>query len=92
MIVGAAVGAGIGMWYVPRENCNTDTNPECPRILRAVVGIPAIAGGAAIGALVDRAIRPNAARGAAPTRKKPLAVFSPVIGRGAVGFQFYGAF
>jgi hypothetical protein len=38
---------------VPASECKP-SNPECPTILRIGVGIPAVASGAAIGALVDK--------------------------------------
>jgi len=57
MIVGSAVGAVVGLWYVPEKHCKPAINPECPRLLRIAVGIPAIASGAALGALIDRLIR-----------------------------------
>ena len=53
MIAGAVVGAVVGLIVVPNQECKP-SNPECPRMLRIGVGIPAVAGGAAIGALVDK--------------------------------------
>jgi hypothetical protein len=53
MAVGAAIGAGIGLIAVPEKEC-TPVNPECPKMLRIGVGIPAIALGAALGALADK--------------------------------------
>jgi hypothetical protein len=53
MAIGAAVGAGVGLIAVPAKEC-TPVNPECPKMLRIGVGIPAIAVGAAVGALADK--------------------------------------
>jgi hypothetical protein len=53
MAIGAAIGAAIGMGVVPASECKP-SNPECPALLRIGVGIPAVAGGAALGALVDK--------------------------------------
>ena len=53
MAIGAAVGAAVGLIIVPAGNCKPE-NPECPGVLRLVVGIPAIAVGAALGAAVDK--------------------------------------
>lgn len=53
MAIGAAVGAVVGLVVVPAKEC-TPANPECPTALRLGVGIPAIAAGAAVGALVDK--------------------------------------
>jgi hypothetical protein len=53
MAIGAAIGAGIGLIVVPEKEC-TPVNPECPKMLRIGVGIPAIALGAALGALADK--------------------------------------
>jgi hypothetical protein len=53
MAVGAAIGGIIGIGVVPASECKP-SNPECPALLRVGVGIPAVAGGAAIGALIDK--------------------------------------
>lgn len=53
MIAGAIVGGIVGLVIVPATECKP-SNPECPGLLRIGVGIPAVAGGAAIGALVDK--------------------------------------
>ena len=53
MIAGAIVGGIVGLVVVPATECKS-SNPECPNLLRIGVGIPAVAGGAAIGALVDK--------------------------------------
>jgi hypothetical protein len=90
MLIGAAAGAGVGMVWIPETSCNTDVNPECPWILRLSVGIPAVAGGAALGALIDRAVGPRRASAHGPTRT--TTVLSPVIGPGTVGVRFYRAF
>ncbi|MGH2793246.1 MAG: hypothetical protein ACRDKG_02975 [Actinomycetota bacterium] len=53
IIAGAIVGGIVGLVVVPATECKS-SNPECPNLLRIGVGIPAVAGGAAIGALVDK--------------------------------------
>lgn len=53
MAAGAAAGAVVGMIVIPKRECKPE-NPECPAVLRLVVGIPLTAAGAALGALVDR--------------------------------------
>ncbi|MEX2273329.1 MAG: hypothetical protein WD690_17795 [Vicinamibacterales bacterium] len=53
MAAGAAAGAVVGLLVVPAKECKPE-NPECPTMLRIGVGIPVIAAGAALGALVDR--------------------------------------
>lgn len=90
MLLGAAAGAGVGLWYAPKAHCETDINPECPGVLRAAVGIPAVAGGAALGALVDRLVPPSPAP--APREKVPAMSISPVIGRKTVGVRFARTF
>jgi hypothetical protein len=47
MAVGAAIGGVIGLGVVPATECKP-SNPECPTLLRIGVGIPAVAGGAAV--------------------------------------------
>jgi hypothetical protein len=90
MVIGAAAGAGVGLWYVPKANCKTDINPECPGVLRVAVGIPAVAGGAALGALVDRLAQPRPRP--APAANKPATSIGPVIGRKTVGVLFTRTF
>jgi hypothetical protein len=90
MLVGAAAGAGIGLWYVPKAHCKPHINPECPGVLRLTVGIPAIAGGAALGALADRLVRPRPA--STPAANTPTMSIGPVIGRKAVGVRFVRTF
>lgn len=90
MIIGAVAGAGVGMWYVPAANCETDINPECPRVLRIAVGLPAIAGGAALGALVDR-LTGRAPRQTAQTGPVRTLV-APVIGRRTIGVHIQRVF
>jgi hypothetical protein len=87
MLIGAASGAGVGMWWVPKTHCNVEFNPECPARLRLVVGVPAVATGAAIGALIDRAVAPRRASAGGTTT-----LISPVIGPGTVGLWIQRAF
>jgi hypothetical protein len=52
MLIGAGVGAAVGMLVAPQALCGSH-DTECAVIVRAVIGLPAIAGGVGIGALVD---------------------------------------
>jgi hypothetical protein len=52
MLIGAGIGAVIGMLVVPQVMCGSN-DTECSTIVRAVIGLPSIAGGLGIGALVD---------------------------------------
>ena len=52
MLIGAGVGAAAGMLIAPQALCGSH-DTECAVIVRAAIGLPAIAGGIAIGALVD---------------------------------------
>jgi hypothetical protein len=82
MLIGAATGAGVGMWWVPKAHCKIEFNPECPTALRVAVGMPAVATGAAIGALIDRAVGPRGAPASGSTKNT---LISPVIGPGVAG-------
>ena len=52
MLIGAGVGAVAGMIVAPQALCGSHDS-ECSVIVRAAIGLPAIAGGIGIGALVD---------------------------------------
>jgi len=91
MAVGAAAGAVYGLWYVPKQHCKPDINPECPGLLRLGVGLPVIAGGAAIGALVDRAIV-HRTPGPVATPSRPATLIAPVVGPGLVGVVYSRSF
>jgi hypothetical protein len=52
MLIGAGVGAAVGMLVAPQAFCGSNDS-ECAVIVRTVIGLPAIAGGIGIGALVD---------------------------------------
>ncbi len=52
MLIGAGIGAAIGMLVVPQVMCGSN-DTECSTIVRVVIGLPSIAGGLGIGALVD---------------------------------------
>jgi hypothetical protein len=52
MLIGAGVGAAVGMLIAPPAFCGSNDS-ECATIVRVVIGLPAIAGGVGIGALVD---------------------------------------
>ena len=52
MLIGAGIGAVVGMLVVPQVMCGSNDS-ECSTIVRAAIGLPVIAGGLGIGALVD---------------------------------------
>ena len=52
MLIGGAIGVVAGMLVVPRVMCGANDS-ECSTIVRAAIGLPVIAGGVGIGALVD---------------------------------------
>ena len=52
MLIGAGIGAAVGMLVMPQMLCGAH-DTECSTIVRAVIGLPSIAGGLGIGALVD---------------------------------------
>ena len=52
MLIGAGIGAVVGMLVAPPAFCGNNDS-ECAAIVRVAIGLPAIAGGVGIGALVD---------------------------------------
>jgi len=52
ILIGAGVGAVVGMVLAPPAFCGGNDS-ECAAIVRVAIGLPAIAGGVGIGALVD---------------------------------------
>ena len=52
MLIGASVGAVAGMLFAPQALCGSNDS-ECAVIVRAAIGLPVLAGGIGIGALVD---------------------------------------
>lgn len=52
MLIGAGVGAVAGMLVAPQALCGSNDS-ECAVIVRAAIGIPAVAGGIGVGALID---------------------------------------
>jgi hypothetical protein len=59
MLIGAGIGAAVGMLVMPQMMCGSN-DTECSTIVRAAIGLPAIAGGVGIGALVDAVNRKDA--------------------------------
>ena len=53
MLIGAGVGAAVGMLIAPPAFCGGGNDTECAAIVRATIGLASIAGGIGIGALVD---------------------------------------
>ena len=53
ILIGAGIGAVAGMLIAPPAFCGSHDS-ECATIVRVAIGLPAIAGGIGIGALVDR--------------------------------------
>ena len=53
MLIGAGIGAAVGMIVAPPAFCGGGNDTECAAIVRATIGLASIAGGIGIGALVD---------------------------------------
>jgi hypothetical protein len=53
MLIGAGVGAAVGMLVAPPAFCGGGHDSECAAIVRATIGLASIAGGIGVGALVD---------------------------------------
>lgn len=53
MLIGAGVGAAVGMLIAPPAFCGGGHDTECAMIVRATFGLGSIAAGVGIGALVD---------------------------------------
>ena len=60
MLIGASVGAAAGMLFAPQALCGSH-DTECAVIVRAAIGLPVLAGGIGIGALVDGLMSRDAA-------------------------------
>ena len=52
MLIGAGIGAVVGMLVAPPAFCGANDS-ECATIVRVAIGLPSIAGGLGVGALVD---------------------------------------
>lgn len=59
MLIGAGIGVVAGMVVAPQALCGSH-DTECAVIVRTAIGLPAIAGGIGIGALVDGLTHRNA--------------------------------
>lgn len=88
MLIGGAIGTVYGMAIAPRQFCSPP-DPECEVIVRPVIGLPAIAGGVAIGALIDFLIRQDDARPASAWRRLRI---SPIGGSRTRGLQAHMEF
>ena len=53
MLIGAAIGVGVGMFILPYKICGSLDDSECSVIVRGAIGLPVIAGSIGVGALVD---------------------------------------
>ena len=53
MLIGAGIGAAVGMLIAPPAFCGGGHDTECAMIVRATFGLGSIAAGVGIGALVD---------------------------------------
>ena len=53
MLIGAGIGAAVGMLIAPPALCGGGHDTECAMIVRATLGFGSIAAGVGIGALVD---------------------------------------
>ena len=60
MLIGAGVGAAVGMLIAPPAFCVGGHDTECAMIVRATFGLGSIAAGVGIGALVDGLTRRDA--------------------------------
>lgn len=60
MLIGAGVGAAVGMLIAPPAFCGGGHDTECAMIVRATFGLGSIAAGVGIGALVDGLTRRDA--------------------------------
>jgi hypothetical protein len=71
ILIGAGVGAAVGMLIAPPAFCGNNDS-ECATIVRVAIGLPAIAGGVGIGALVDglQSGAPSPQRGIGATRPR----------------------
>jgi hypothetical protein len=71
ILIGAGVGAAVGMLIAPPAFCGNNDS-ECAAIVRVAIGLPAIAGGVGIGALVDglQSGPPSPQRGFGATRPR----------------------
>jgi hypothetical protein len=65
MLIGAGIGAAVGMLIAPPAFCGGLHDSECAAIVRVAIGLPAIAGGLGAGALIDglQSRRGNPVRG-----------------------------
>ena len=71
MLIGAGIGAAVGMLIAPPAFCGGLHDSECATIVRVAIGLPAIAGGIGLGALIDglQTRRENPVRGVQVTWK-----------------------
>jgi hypothetical protein len=53
ILIGAAIGVGVGMFILPYKICGSLDDSECSVIVRGAIGLPVIAGSIGVGALVD---------------------------------------
>lgn len=53
ILIGAGVGAAVGMLIAPPAFCGGGHDTECAMIVRATIGLGSIAAGVGIGALID---------------------------------------
>jgi hypothetical protein len=59
MLIGAAIGGIVGLIVMPLTMCPPN-DKECSTIVQVVIGLPFLAGGFGIGALVDGLNKQNA--------------------------------
>ena len=78
------LGAGfLGAWGVRQQMCPND--PECGAIVSVYLGLPIVAGSAALGALIDHAHQPLLFDSGEARRQVAVA---PILGRRTAGASF----
>ena len=70
MLIGAGIGAAVGMLIAPPALCGGRHDTECAMIVRATFGLGSIAAGVGIGALVDGLTRRDATMPFGDTRAR----------------------
>jgi hypothetical protein len=89
-LIGLAVGLGTGIALV-RGNCDAP-DPECEAIVWMALGLPSIAVGTAVGAVIDRAIGSEPIYVDASRSRQRSVRISPVVGRHGGGVRLMLAF
>jgi hypothetical protein len=83
-LIGLGIGFGVAV-VTTRAMCGSNDS-ECAAIVNLVLGIPSVAGGAAVGALVDALRRETVYRGPAGSRGGALRI-APMLSRDRQGIR-----